>query len=240
LRQTRDAVRGVLLDVEGTTTPPSFVYETLFPYARSHVARFVHEGRAARDIPQLRREYDADPAPEKPLWRGGSAEASVPGAVAYLEWLMSRDRKSTSLKTIQGRIWEEGYGNGDLRGEVYPDVPSALLRWRRQGRIVAIFSSGSILAQKLLFATTPAGDLAQLLARHFDTTTGPKTDSGSYSRIAEALGLAPPAILFVSDMAGELFAARGVGMDTVLCARTGSPANPGDFPIITTFDALLA
>jgi len=82
---------------------------------------------------------------------------------------MDRDRKSTGLKSLQGRIWEEGYRSGALRGEVFADVPRAFERWRRQGRDIAIFSSGSVLAQKLLFASTPAGDLTshiRALLRH--------------------------------------------------------------------------
>jgi len=31
-------MKGILLDIEGTTTPISFVYDVLFPYARAHVS----------------------------------------------------------------------------------------------------------------------------------------------------------------------------------------------------------
>ena len=31
-------MRGILLDIEGTTTPIAFVYDVLFPYARHHMA----------------------------------------------------------------------------------------------------------------------------------------------------------------------------------------------------------
>lgn len=113
---------------------------------------------------------------------------------------MDRDRKSTALKSLQGKIWDEGYRSGELRGEVYPDVPPALERWRRHGVDTAIFSSGSVQAQQLLFRSTPFGDLTRFMRAYFDTTTGPKTEPESYRRIATALGRDPRDVLFVSDV----------------------------------------
>ena len=107
-----------------------------------------------------------------PEWRGDTPEGSLESATAYALFLLDDDRKATGLKSLQGRIWQEGFAAGSLRGQVYPDVPAAFERWRRQGRQVAIFSSGSVLAQRLLFATTPAGDLTPYIGAHFDTTTG--------------------------------------------------------------------
>ncbi len=115
----------------------------------------------------------------------------------YALWLMERDRKSTPLKSLQGKIWEAGYLSGELRGKLYPDVAPAFRRWRAQGRRMAIFSSGSVLAQKLLFAHSPAGDLASFISAYFDTTTGPKQDAESYGRIAAALGFPPAEMLAI-------------------------------------------
>jgi enolase-phosphatase E1 len=148
---------------------------------------------------------------------------------------MSQDRKSTALKAIQGRIWLAGYEAGELRGEVFPDVPRAFGRWRAQGRTIALFSSGSVLAQRLLFSTLPSGDLTPQIAAYFDTTTGPKNEPGSYSLIAAAIGLPPSAVLFVSDVHPEVDAARRAGMDALLCARSGTPA---DDPSIQSFDSV--
>jgi 2,3-diketo-5-methylthio-1-phosphopentane phosphatase len=104
---------------------------------------------------------------------------------------MDQDRKSTALKNLQGKIWQEGYRSGELHGEVYPDVPPALERWHRAGTDVRIYSSGSILAQQLIFSTTRYGDLTRFLSGYFDTTTGPKRDAASYSAIAAAFALSP-------------------------------------------------
>jgi len=152
---------------------------------------------------------------------------------------MERDRKSTGLKSLQGKIWQEGYRSGELRGEVYPDVPPALERWRDQGIDVAIFSSGSIQAQKDLFRSTGSGDLTRFISAYFDTTTGAKTEPDSYARIAEVLDRSPGEMLFLSDVVRELDAARTAGMETGLCIRTPGERTPaGQHRILTSFDRL--
>ena len=228
--------RVVLLDVEGTTTPVDFVYRVLFPYAQARMAAFLaahaSEPEVAADVAALRAEHERDCAAGRtpPAWEAGPA--------AYTGWLTEQDRKLTALKSLQGRIWAEGFARGELRGQVYPDVPPALRRWTGAGRRVAIFSSGSVLAQKLLFGHSDQGDLSPLLSGYFDTTTGPKREASSYARIADALGTPPAEALFVSDVVAELDAARAAGFTTALAVRAepGPPAN--GHARITTFDAL--
>ena len=175
----------------------------------------------------------------RPRGLDDSPGAELASAAAYGAWLIDRDSKCSALKSLQGKIWQEGYRTGDLRGEVYPDVPPALARWSRQGKIICIFSSGSVLAQKLLFSSTAAGDLTGFLRAYFDTTTGPKNAPESYLRIAEAVALEPPAILFISDVAKELDAARDAGMQTALCVRTKSTEPvAGTHRVISSFDEI--
>lgn len=187
------------------------------------------------DVTRLQEEHRAEPShPAPPPWRDGTA-----GVTAYVHWLMDRDRKSTGLKSLQGKIWDEGYRAGELRGEIYPDVPPALERWHRQGIDLAIFSSGSIQAQRSLFGSTTAGDLTRFLRAYFDTTTGPKTAPESYTRIAAALERSPSEVLFVSDIQAELDAALTAGIGTALCVRTpGSTPPAGAHPVIRSFDEL--
>ena len=136
--------------------------------------------------------------------------------------LMNQDSKTPALKELQGHIWEDGYNTGELVGAVFDDVKPALERWRQQGVAVAIFSSGSVLAQKLLFGHSSAGDLTPLLRWYFDTAVGAKTDPASYRRIASSIGESPDAVLFVSDIVAELDAARATGMQTALSIRPGN------------------
>jgi enolase-phosphatase E1 len=238
----RPGIRVLLLDIEGTTTSASFVYDVLFPFARAHLREFLQASaneRAVRDdIAALRAERRGEAEPGAPGWPQGTAAESLAFAAAYAEWLMDRDRKSTALKSLQGRIWKGGYRSGALKSHVYPDVRTALERCRAQRRSVAIFSSGSVLAQRLLFEHTVEGDLTPLIHAYFDTTTGPKQAASSYRRIAEALRMAPGAVLFVSDVPGELDAAREAGMGTGLCVRADGAPPTSDHPVLRTFDEL--
>jgi enolase-phosphatase E1 len=215
----------IVLDIEGTTTPISFVQEVLFPFARGRVRPFLesraHSPELRQTLEALNREYRADVASglRPPSWQ---TVDSWDDATAYLHWLMDRDRKSTALKQLQGEIWEQGYQAGALKGVVFDDVPQALERWSRHERRVAIFSSGSVLAQKLLFAHSTAGDLSRFISAYFDTTLGPKAEIESYRRIGSALGRPADSIAFVSDVARELAAACASGMQTFLAVRPGN------------------
>ncbi len=233
----------VLLDIEGTTTPIDFVYEVLFPYARDHVREFIqqyhHTDEVRAALNGLREEHAMDVQKKMgpPVWTDRSIDSQVESVVAYVYWLMDRDRKSTALKSLQGKIWEAGYRTGELRGQVFADVPPAFARWSRQRKEIAIFSSGSVLAQKLLFANTTAGDLTKFIRSYFDMTIGAKTEAGSYRRIANEIRLPPSEILFLSDVIAELDAAQLAGMRTALCVRPGRP-HPASctHPVVHTFD----
>ena len=153
--------------------------------------------------------------------------------------LMDRDSKAPELKELQGRIWEAGYRDGTLAGQVFDDVPRAFTRWRDAGTPIGIYSSGSILAQQWLFRTCPDGDLTPFIRWYFDTAVGAKRERGSYSRIAALAGLAPSAVTFVSDIVAELDAARAAGMQTILSIRRGNAPQPlNDHRAITSFDEL--
>jgi enolase-phosphatase E1 len=240
----RDAgIRVVLLDIEGTTTPIAFVHDVLFPFARARVrdwfaSRPASDPEAAAIIEELQREYAADVA-------AGKSPPRDPGAwtletiVERVHALIDQDRKSTPLKRLQGHIWEQGYAAGSLESRVYPDVPPALARWRQSGIGIGIFSSGSVLAQKLLFAHSDAGDLTPFFRWYFDTSVGAKVESGSYRRIAEAVEAGPHEILFVSDVARELDAARDAGIETRLCVRPPAVRPPDDrHVVITSFEQI--
>ena len=157
--------------------------------------------------------------------------------LAYVYSLMDRDKKSPGLKALQGLIWQDGYKSGELRGQVYPDVLPAFERWRARGIDIYIYSSGSVLAQRLLFGSTEAGDLTAFLSDYFDTAVGPKVSPDSYGVIAARIHVPPPEILFVSDVGQELDAARTSGMRTALCVRGGGDGPPGSasHPIVRSF-----
>lgn len=205
--ETRD-VRAVVTDIEGTTTSLAFVKDVLFPYARRCLPSFVREHESEL----------ADIFKEIGTMAGTSTLNANEISALLLRW-MDEDRKITPLKTLQGLIWRMGYETGELEGHVYEDAVRGLRKWHASGLRLYVYSSGSVAAQKLLFSHTPYGDLLPLFSGYFDTTTGPKLESGSYSKIAQKLALPPRSIVFLSDHSGETHAAIQAGMQTVLLSR---------------------
>ena len=220
------SLRAILLDIEGTTTPIAFVHDVLFSYARDHVREFLAANPEAEEIALLREEREAD------IKDGRNPPESI---AAYVEWLIKLDRKSTALKSLQGKIWRQGYHDGSLKSTVFADVAPAFARWRERGLRIGIFSSGSVLAQQLLFAHTEAGDLTPFIDSYFDTKIGKKGEAESYRKIAEAMRLPPQEILFISDVVAELDAANQAGMKTILSIR---PGNAPQHPSVRSFDEI--
>jgi enolase-phosphatase E1 len=241
------SLRGILLDIEGTTSPIDFVYKMLFPYARLHLEEHLKRKAGSKelelDLLQLREEHvkDVAEALAPPDWIDAPPDAQLQSVVRYVFWLMDRDRKSPGLKSLQGKIWQEGYLKGELKSQVFPDVPPALKDWKEKNLDVRIFSSGSVLAQRLLFANTEAGDLSGFLNGYFDTNIGPKTSAESYRRIAAEFHLAASQVLFVSDVIKELDAASSSGMKTLLSVRPGNPPQPKEHAhgVISSFSEIV-
>lgn len=211
--------QAILLDIEGTTTPIDFVHQTLFPYAKARVAGFVQQNfeDLRFEIGQLEKECDTDLEYKNPF-RADSANS----VADYLKFLIDNDRKSTPLKSIQGMIWEAGYTSGELVSKVYPDVAAAFRKWSEAEKTIAIYSSGSVLAQQMIFKYSDQGDLTRSIDRYFDTNIGHKREKASYEKIAAELELELAEILFVSDIPQELDAAAAAGMQTALSIRPGN------------------
>ena len=207
----------ILTDIEGTTSSISFVKDVLFPYARAQLPAFV---RTHGQRPEVRRWLDAVAIE---IAAGACQDAVI---VEALQGWIDEDRKHTALKALQGMVWEAGYRDGDFTAPLYPDVAPALRAWHAAGHRLAVYSSGSVPAQKLLFAHTDAGDLTPLFTGFFDTEVGGKRDAASYRAIARQLEQAPGDLLFLSDVVAELDAAREAGLRTVLLDRRDDYPQP--------------
>lgn len=222
-------IKAIVTDIEGTTTSISFVYDVLFPYARAHLADFVRghagDGQVVTYLNDVRVEV--------------GAELDLEGVIAQLQQWMAEDRKVTPLKALQGLVWEAGYRNGDFTGHVYADVYTNLQAWHAQGITLAVYSSGSVKAQKLLFEHSDYGDLTPLFSAYFDTTIGPKTESMSYQQIVGVLKLTASEILFLSDVDKELAAATQAGMQTCWLVRDGELDANAAFRQVRDFNTVL-
>lgn len=239
-------VRVILLDIEGTTTPVDFVYKTLFPFASRKLETFLREHAREPEIRTLieelrsQRELDAKKGLQPPGWANDLEEARLRSCVQYGQWLIAKDSKCTPLKSLEGKIWQQAYESGELRGAVYADVPPAFERWKRQKKMICIYSSGSTLAQQLLFRTTLYGDLTPHISHYFDTRVGAKAEAESYQRIADAVGFWPEQFLFISDAVKEIEAARAAAMPALLCMREEHSGREALAPrVIHDFGAVL-
>ena len=210
-----DGVQWILTDIEGTTTEVSFVYDILFPYFRAHMDQW--------------KTVDSDPMNQVleqtrvlVLEEQSINLTSKEALFEQLRQWSNEDRKVTPLKTFQGMVWEQGFKSGAIKGHVYTDVKPALEQWTSMGIKLAIFSSGSVAAQKLLFKFSTSGDLSAFFIAHFDTNTGMKRDATTYARIADLLRTSPSKVLFLSDIKEELEAASSAGMHTVQLLRPGT------------------
>jgi enolase-phosphatase E1 len=205
--------KAILTDIEGTTSSLSFVKDVLFPYARERMAEFIrqHAQEAA-----VRKELEE-------VRRLSGKNLSEPEVIEQLIRWIDEDKKITPLKSLQGMIWEDGYKKGAFKGHMYEDAVRHLKQWKQAGIRLYVFSSGSVQAQKLLFAHTEYGDLTPLFSGYFDTTIGNKREADSYRKIAVAIGTPPGDILFLSDIREELDAARAAGMQVTWLVRDGIP-----------------
>jgi len=219
------SITHLLLDIEGTTCPVSFVAEVLFPYARHAMPGFLashSEDPEIRDlIEDTEQAWLVDAHPSAIALRNQSSGAA--SVTAYLQDLIDRDVKLTALKDLQGRIWRSGYTNGDLVAPLYNDVAESLEQWRKAGLVLAVYSSGSIPAQQLLYGHSSAGDLRGFFSHWFDTRVGSKLAETSYKSIATQMEVAPAQVLFISDSLGELEAAASAGMSALFSDRDGNP-----------------
>lgn len=219
-------VRAIVTDIEGTTSSISFVHETLFPYASKALPDFVRNHKDAAVIGDILDDVRLE---------AGKPAADCEEIIEILQTWIAEDKKATSLKTLQGHIWKNGYESGDFSGHVYPDAVSNLQRWAADGVRLYVYSSGSVGAQKLLFGFSDAGDLQPLFRGYFDTKTGHKKEADSYRQIIHELKLPANEILFLSDVAGELDAAATAGMQTMQLVRDDTVI-PGSHPIVADFD----
>ena len=251
--------RCILLDVEGTTSSVSYVYDVLFPYARKQLRSFLTQHWKEKKLQRVCaliakdagassfEEWCESNSPElitqlDPEQNDGTQlDKNIARVEAEVIRQMDSDAKLTGLKELQGLIWTDGYNAGELLSHVYEDVAPALKSWKNAGLDVRIYSSGSVTAQKIFFANSEAGDLLPYLDGHYDTQIGPKRSAASYKAIAADIGASTGEILFLSDVVEELQAASDAGLLAALVIRPGNAPAPKvhGFPVLSSFSVVI-
>lgn len=221
-------IKAIVTDIEGTTSSILFVKDVLFPYARANLADYV-------------RNHAHDPQVEtllEDVCKEVGEQLSTEQIIAQLIQWIDEDKKATPLKSLQGLIWEAGYRQGDFKGHLYPDAAANLKTWKSKGLDLYIYSSGSVYAQKLLFAHTEYGDLTPLFSGYFDTHIGGKKEKQSYDNIAGQLGVPANELLFLSDIKEELDAANAAGFETIWLTRDAIPDPQAEHRQVSSFEQI--
>ncbi|KAF5230258.1 hypothetical protein ACHAPM_006787 [Fusarium culmorum] len=214
----------LVFDIEGTVCPISFVKDVLFPYALEALPKVLEQEWDSSEFAKYR-----DAFPEE--YRNSPSDFE-----AHVRDLVKRDVKIAYLKSLQGYLWLQGYESGNIVAPLFPDVETFFNEATQSGKKIIIYSSGSVPAQKLLFAHTNSekSDMTPLIADYFDTTNaGPKTEVDSYSKIIshhpEHKDL--NRWLFLSDNIDEVKAAVGAGMRSLPVVRPGNAPLPPNEPL---------
>lgn len=221
-------IKAIVTDIEGTTSSILFVKDVLFPYARANIAAYVRSHADDAEVKPLLKEVCAEVG----------SELSTEQIINQLIQWIDEDKKVTPLKSLQGLIWEAGYRQGDFKGHVYPDAAANLKAWKAEGLELYIYSSGSVYAQKLLFAHTEYGDLTPLFSGYFDTHIGGKKEQHSYDAIAAQLAIPVNQLLFLSDIKEELDAAKAAGFETIWLTRDSVPDPQAEHRQVSSFDQI--
>ncbi|QPG95748.1 enolase-phosphatase E1 [Epichloe festucae Fl1] len=204
----------LVLDIEGTVCPITFVRDVLFPYALSALPCYLEQHWESSDFATYREAFPEDCRIDR-----GAFEA-------HIRDLVARDVKAPYLKALQGLLWQAGYASGELKAPLFPDVAPFITAAHAAGKRICIYSSGSVKAQKLLFAHTNGkpSDLTGCISGWFDTVNaGPKTEVDSYNTILSDLGSSDPSrCLFLSDNPKEVEAALLSGMQSLPVIRPGN------------------
>ncbi|KAJ2852510.1 enolase-phosphatase E1 [Coemansia brasiliensis] len=221
----------ILLDIEGTTTPISFVHETLFPYVLSTLDEFLKAHWTDQELQFHIQALEEQARQDQPHYDAPQIISSDPDStrkslIDNIQWQMKLDRKTSALKGLQGYMWRFGYQSGQLQGVMFDDAVQAIKNWTQEGKRVYIYSSGSVEAQKLIFGYSDHGNLLQYISGHYDTKVGAKTSSDSYRKIAEDIKTKPENTLFISDNIREIEAANQAGMQVVVSVRPGNAPLP--------------
>ncbi|KAK7201582.1 Haloacid dehalogenase-like hydrolase [Novymonas esmeraldas] len=256
-----------LCDIEGTTTPLPFIREVMMPRILARVDAYVEthfpadsafvellvnasnpQSSPAAKTPTAGAQAFADAvtASKAHDWKNDAANAAVRREFGlFFRDEVKNGSADSAVKAIQAVLMAEIFAEGEIQSQVFADV-NAFFRYvgspaMAERTRIALYSTGSIAAQKLIMQHTPYGDLNPFVTAYFDPAlVGTKLMPKSYMKIrtllAQQLDISPDSmhIVFVTDNTSEASAAETSGAveSSILCIR---PMNSW-----VTFDTLLS
>eukprot|EP00736_Rhodelphis_marinus_P004617 Rmarinus@m.10184 len=132
----KDNIKCIVLDIEGTTCPITFVSRILFPFASKHVGQFLKDTweteETMKDVEGLQVVHKEVLSESPPALDKSSPKSLRESSVRFVQWLISKDKKVTPLKSLQGRIWKGGFASGELVAELFEDVEPELRKWKKK------------------------------------------------------------------------------------------------------------
>jgi enolase-phosphatase E1 len=220
----------ILLDIEGTIAPISFVKEVMFPYSKNKLEKFLKENKDKEEIKKIIEEVE----------KIEGKKLTLSEVIEILKRWIDEDKKITPLKDLQGYIWKEGFEKGELKAPIYEDAIKKIKEWKNKGYKIYIYSSGSVQAQKLFFSHTNYGNILNMFDGHFDTKIGNKKDKNSYLKIAKEIGVEPKEIIFLSDDEKEIESSIEAGLKGIKVSRKGDKPFIENYPYeqIKSFEEL--
>lgn len=269
-----------LFDVEGTTTAVPFFRQVLLPLAAAQVGAFVKEHfpsdpefvsllsalvepvtSPTRRTPRfsLMSFAEAFIASREQNWKDEEVNAATREQFcALFRDDMDYETADPAVKAVQAVVYADLFADKKLHSHVFPDVDT-FFRFAggpdmSKRTHIALYSTDSVAAQKLIMANTEYGDLNPFVTAYFDPAlVGTKLSPKSYMKIctllSEQLAISPEDmdVVFVTDNASEASAAETSGAvgSSVLCLRplntwvTFDTILPVNVPYITSFEQLM-
>lgn len=214
-------ITALLLDIEGTVCPITFVKDCLFPY-------FLKKLPDVLSLVEFPLESSSQDSPIVSVIEGFPPETRTTREALqdHIVQLVKNDVKEKNLKALQGLVWNEGYSSGEIKAPLYQDAID-LIQVQSRNHKVYIYSSGSVHAQKLLFGHVDINgkstDINGYLSGYFDiTTSGYKFEPQSYKNIIQNIGIPGQEVLFLSDNVKEVQAALEAGLKAHVVVRPGN------------------
>ncbi|XP_076442399.1 enolase-phosphatase E1-like [Babylonia areolata] len=224
-----EQVRAIVFDVEGTTTPITFLKDILIPEnIEDHLKDTFEEPETIKDLATLRemaqKEKDDGEEGAETIPDAAEGQEAVKKAVAACvqRWVDCK-ADCAEFRQFRNHVLRHGFECDRFKADVFDDVPPMLRMLSEEGFNLYVYSSGTGEIEKMLFANTPEGDITDVFANFFDEAAmGSKTEKDSYLKIASEIKIDPKNILYLTDTPEEADAAFKAGWRSALVIRPGN------------------